>query len=367
MVLSQTTGGGMSKSSFEKAVTLADVARAAGVSKGTASNVFNRPKIVRPEVRERVREAAKAIGYHGPDPKGRLLSAGKVNAIGVATVLPLSYFFEDPFMRVLMTGITEACDANGTGISLVSAANEEELAWNMSSAVVDGFILFCLLDAERLIVQSRERQLPFVALAFGHDDESLSEVGVDDVAGARLAARHLLDLGHRRFAVLSLEFTEGGSGRATPERMSAGAYPETVNRVKGYFEAMEAFGIDTASVPVFETENDEATVHRALEEIFAETSPPTALLAQSDRMALIALDWLKARGLSVPGDVSVVGFDGVPEGATSSPPLTTVRQPIAELGRRAVRMILEHAGEVRREKLDVDLVVRGSTAPPPEG
>ena len=195
----------MSQITFQKAAKLSDVAEAAGVSKGTASNVFNRPEVVREEVRKRVLAAAKSIGYHGPDPKGRLLSAGKVNAIGVATVEPLSYFFDDPFARVLMTGITEACDASGTGISLVSAASEEELAWNVSSALVDGFILFCLEGAERLIALSRERQLPFVAMAFG-PDETMSVVGIDDVAAARLAAQHLTELGHRRFAVLAMDF-----------------------------------------------------------------------------------------------------------------------------------------------------------------
>ncbi|MBB2970330.1 LacI family DNA-binding transcriptional regulator [Mesorhizobium sp. RMAD-H1] len=355
----------MAKINFGKAPTLHDLAQAAGVSKGTASNVFNRPEIVREEVRERVLGVARAIGYRGPDPKGRLLSAGKVNAIGVATVLPLGYFFEDPYARVLMAGITEACDAAGTGISLVSAGNEEELAWNMQNALVDGFILFCLEGADKLIQSSRERQLPFVALSLGSDDETMSVVGIDDVAGARLAAQHLLDLGHRRFAVLAMRFVErGGSGPVTMERISATGFLSSRDRVRGYFQAIEAAGIDSAEVPIFETNHDRETVYSALEAIFSSPSPPTAILAQSDRIAFIALDWLKERGLSVPGDVSIVGFDGVPESATSIPPLTTIQQPIAEIGRRAVRAILDHAGEVWREKIDVELVVRGSTAPP---
>jgi len=356
----------MAKINFGKAPTLHDLAQAAGVSKGTASNVFNRPDIVREEVRERVLEVAKAIGYRGPDPKGRLLSAGKVNAIGVATVLPLGYFFADPYARVLMSGITEACDASGTGISLVSAGNEEELAWNMQNALVDGFILFCLEGADKLIQSSRERQLPFVALALGSDDETMSVVGIDDVSGARLAAQHLLDLGHRRFAVLGMRFDEqGASGRVSMERVNATSFLASRDRVKGYFQALEAAGIDTTEVPIFETNGNSETVFPALEAIFSSPTPPTAILAQSDRIAFIALDWLKARGLSVPGDISIVGFDGVPESATSIPPLTTVQQPIAEIGRRAVRAILDHAGEVWREKIDVELIVRGSTAPPP--
>ena len=94
----------------EKPIKLADVAKAAGVSHGTASNVFSRPAIVREEVRERVLAAAHKLGYGGPDPKGRLLRAGKVNAIGVATAEPLSYFFDDPFARVVMSGISQACE-----------------------------------------------------------------------------------------------------------------------------------------------------------------------------------------------------------------------------------------------------------------
>jgi DNA-binding LacI/PurR family transcriptional regulator len=343
---------------------LADVAEAAGVSKGTASNVFNRPDRVREEVRQKVLAAARSIGYRGPDPRGRMLSAGRVNAIGVATAEPLSYFFEDPFARVLMAGITKACDARGVGVSLISAASEEELAWSIRSAVVDGLILFCLEGADRLIALARERQLPSVALAAGEVDESVSAVGIDDVAGARDAARHLAELGHRRFAVLAMEFAAGGTGRATMERVNAATYAPSRDRVKGYLEALSAFGVDAAAVPIFETLSDAPTVHAALEEVFAAAPPPTAILAQSDHIALIAIDWLKARGIAVPGDVSVVGFDDVPESAAAQPPLTTIRQPIAEIGRRAVRAILEHGDEVWREKLDVELVVRASTAPP---
>ena len=135
---------------------LSDVAEAAGVSKATASNVFNRPELVREEVRLRVQEMAKRIGYAGPDPKGRLLSAGRVNAIGVATGEPLAYFFDDPYARAMMKGIAEVCDANGIGVSLVSVT-EDEAIWNIRTALVDGLILFCLEGADRLVASSRER------------------------------------------------------------------------------------------------------------------------------------------------------------------------------------------------------------------
>jgi len=344
-------------------IRLADIAKAAGVSHGTASNVFSRPEIVRAEVRDRVKAVAEAMGYAGPDPKGRLLRAGKVNAIGVASTEPLSYFFDDPFARVMMAGISEACDAVGAGIALVSAQNDEKLAWNIQSALVDGFILFCIEGGPRLVELTRERRLPFVALAIGFDDDTTSMIGIDNAAGARLAARHLGDLGHRRFAVLSLPFVDDSTGLVAPERLGTALYTATRDRLAGYFEELSRFGVDTAKVPVYETGNDEATTSAGLETIFAADEPPTAILAMSDRMAMVAVDWLTGRGLNVPGDVSVIGFDGVPDGLLCSPQLTTIAQPIAEIGRRAARMILNFDGAVRHEMLDVQLVVRASTGP----
>lgn len=347
---------------LKKAVRLADVAKAAGVSHGTASNVFSRPEIVRAEVREQVLAAAQKLGYAGPDPKGRLLRAGKVNAIGVATAEPLSYFFDDPFARVVMSGISQACDATGAGISLVSAVNQEQLAWNIQSALVDGFVVFCLEGGSRLVELTRERKLPFVALDFGFDDETIAAIGVDDVAGARLAARHLAELGHRRFAVLSLPFDESGFGPASIEQPEAAIYSGTRDRLRGYFEELAGFGIDTATIPIYATDNDEATTRAGLEYLFASPTLPTAILAMSDRVALIALDWLRERGIAVPQAVSIAGFDGVPEGAASDPPLTTIAQPMVEMGRLAAQRILNFDGKIRRETLDVELVVRGSTA-----
>ncbi len=347
-----------------KTAKLADVAKAAGVSAGTVSNVFNRPQVVSAEVQARVRKVAEELGYRA-DPAGRLLRAGKVNAIGVTTVDSLSYFFADPYARLVMRGITEAAQAAGAGISLVSAANREDFVWNVGNALVDGFILFCLEGAHELIRSATERNLPFVALSLAEADEGISVIGIDDVAGARVAAEHLIGLGHRRFAVLTLKLREGSHGRASPGEVERSVYSTPRERVHGTFEALRAHAIDTAAVPIFATGEEVRTVHAALAEIFAGPDRPTALLAQSDVIALAALDWLKAHGIAVPGDVSIVGFDGIAESATASPPLTTVVQPLAEIGRRAVAAILDYDGTVSRQVVDFALVVRGSTAPPP--
>ena len=352
---------------MDKPVRLTDVAAEAGVSQGTVSNVFNRPDIVRPEVRERVHEAAKRIGYRGPDPKGRLLRAGKVNAIGVATTQPLSYFFEDPFARAVMTEIAHVCDANGTGISLVSAASEELLSWNVGSALVDGLILFCLSGAEQLIARASERDLPSVALAFGNEGEDLPVIDVDNLKGGRRAATHLFDLGHRHFAILAIEFNDDHWGRRSRAEIAEASHPTSRNRAFGSLDALAERGIDPEDVPIYETCDDPRTVHSALEALFSRKEPPTALIAQSDLVAMRALEWLKGRGIRVPEDVSIVGFDGVPEAAHTTPPLTTIAQPIATIAKRAVATILDREPHPGHEVLDAELIVRASTAPPPQG
>ena len=347
-------------------VKLSDVAKAAGVSQGTASNVFSRPNLVRDEVRERVRAAARELGYAGPDPKGRLLRAGKVNAVGVATAEPLSYFFEDEFARVLMQGMSEACDAAGAGLALVSAKNDERLAWNIQSALVDGFVLLCIEGGERLVELTRERQLPFVALALGRPDETVAAVGVDDYEGGRLAAEHIAGLGHRRVGILSLELDELHEGPADLAAIAAATYSTSRDRANAYFDVFERVGVKREAIPVYETRSTRESTWRGLDYIFAQDEPPTAILAMSDRVAMFTLDWLGARNLRVPEDVSVIGFDGVPEAALTTPPLTTVESPIAEIGRRAVERILAGDTSTRSETLPVKLVVRGSTATPPQ-
>jgi DNA-binding LacI/PurR family transcriptional regulator len=345
-------------------IRLADVAKAAGVSQGTASNVFNRPEVVREEVREHVLGVAKELGYNGPDIKGRLLRAGRVNAIGVAAIEPLAYFFEDLWAREMMTNIAAVCDATGTGIALVSAQNQQKLAWNINSALVDGFILLCVEGGEELVELTRRRQLPFIALAFGNGDASIPTIGIDNTAGAAAAARHLAELGHRRFVILAIGLMDDHVGAVTPGHAIRSLKSTSRDRALGYWQALGEFGIERENVPLHGTRNDKSSVDTALETLFATSEPPTAILAMSDRIALFAMQWLAERGFAVPGDVSVVGFDGVPEAVTAKPGLTTVAQPLEEIARRAVSAILDNALPCAQETLGVTLVIRGSTAPP---
>ncbi|WP_375451520.1 LacI family DNA-binding transcriptional regulator [uncultured Devosia sp.] len=345
-------------------VKLADVAKKAGVSQGTASNVFSRPAIVRDEVREHVLAVAKAMGYGGPSLTGRLLRAGKVNAIGVAAIEPLSYFFEDLWARQLMSNIAEICDARGAGVALVSALNDERMAWNIQSALVDGFILLCVEGGEKLVEITRQRQLPYVALAIGAEDQSIPAIGVNNVAGARVAAEHLLGLGHWRLAILATEMSRGHSGPISEAQVRAATYSTSRDRAIGYWQALEAAGVDRASVPIFETRENGASTDAVMALMFKAPAPPTAILAMSDKIAMHAVDWLFRHGRTVPGDVSVVGFDGVPEAAVATPKLTTLVQPMDEIARRAVDAILGGTQISGRHVLDGQLAIRQTTAPP---
>ena len=172
----------------------------------------------------------------------------------------LSYFFDDPFARVVMAGIAQACDRTGAGISLVSAVNEEQLAWNIQSALVDGFIVFCIEGGSRLVELTRERSLPFVALDFGFDDETISSLGVDDVAGARLAARHLAGSAIGASPCCRWNSPRTGHGPASYERSEAAIYAGYARpHCAAISTCSSELGIDRPAVPIYETLNDEAS------------------------------------------------------------------------------------------------------------
>jgi DNA-binding LacI/PurR family transcriptional regulator len=348
-----------------KTIRLRDVAEAAGVSHGTASNVFNRPEVVRKEVRERVLAAAKHLGYAGPSPMGRLLRSGKVNAIGIAAAEPLDYFFSNPWARRLLTEVADVCDARGAGLALVSVAEDQPLGWSIESALVDGFLLRCA-GPGLLVEVAQKRGLPFVALSLDTAEPNVPAIDIDDFGGAQAAARHLLELGHRRIAVLGIGLGDG-PGRVSPDEVRATRFLNVRERARGYWAALAEVGLPECEVPVYATGSDGWNTEAAMAVVFDSGQPhPTALLAMSDLVALTAVNWLTARGVRVPDDVSVVGFDGVPEAAVASPPLTTVEQPFRLIAERSVAAILDDALPQGREVLPLTLVVRGSTGPAAE-
>ena len=195
-------------------------------------------------------------------------------------------------------------------------------------------------------------------------EKSIASIGVDNVGGGAAASRHLAALGHRRIGVLAIGTHLSRTGPMLAAEALTGMGSTSADRWRGYLEGLHGFGIEAEAVAVHMTHNDKATVEAAMQALFSAAEPPTALLAMADHAALIAMEWLSANGLSLPNDVSVVGFDDVPEAALSTPGLTTVAQPMAEIAQRAVSAILAEEPPGGQHILPVRLVARGSTRPP---
>jgi DNA-binding LacI/PurR family transcriptional regulator len=349
-------------------VTLATVAKALGVSRTTVSNAYNRPDQLSPQLRERVLEAARELGYHGPDPLARTLRRGTIGAVGVIFDEPLSYAFGDPAAVLFLQGIALACEQVGASVLVVprSAANAgHDLIRN---ALVDGFIAECDAEGDERIDVLAERGLPFV-MVDAPEHPAAPWVGIDDRGMARAAAEHLLALGHRRLGVVALPlWPDGIEGRASSSRQESARYGVSRDRLAGYRAAVEAAGLEWAHVAVEERRPNgfDAGV-RAAAALLDEAPRPSAILAMSDELALGVLHAARRRGIEVPRELSIVGFDDIPGAARAQPPLTTVRQPNQEKGEVAARLLLEGAPPDERIELLAELVVRASSGPAEKG
>ena len=346
-------------------VTLSDVAAAARVSKATASNAFSRPERVRPALRARVAEEATALGYAGPDPLGRLLNSGKVNAIGVVApaAFGISLFFKNTWTQTFLSGVAEVCEERGVGVSLVSG-RDDQVGWGIESAIVDGLIVSSTEQAE--FIAPTRRRIPIVV--FGGAPAGVSSVRAADRDGARTLTEYLLGLGHRRFVVGSLlrEFRAPAFHAPGAHRTLVAPLVDGQDRVDGVADALAAAGLSLDAMPLVEacgTSAEERKFGNGADLLLDHIGDATAAIALGDSLALAVLAKARKRGLTVPGDFSLVGFDGIPESALSDPPLTTMANPIAEIGATAARLLLD-GGEPRHVVLNGKLVVRGSAAKP---
>jgi DNA-binding LacI/PurR family transcriptional regulator len=343
-----------------KSPTLEDVARFAGVSRGTVSNVFNNPGIVSEAVREKVEAAAGQLGYAGPDPRGRLLQTGKVNAIGVITVgeSRIATMFTGYFPAFLV-GVAEVCDERGSSLTLISGVADERTR-GIRDAVVDGFIIS--RAHEPILIDSlRRRRLPFVIIDDDGGPETSSVRG-DARSGCQRAATHLIDLGHRRFAIMSFLRDLGPATYHPPGEVRSpwiAGMPLDQEKYRGYADAFRRVGIDIGDVPVVQAnpwDRDAAAL------ILDKAPDATAILSMSDMQAIAILEEAQRRGRSVPEQLSVVGYNDIPQAALAHPPLTTVVSDGLVRGRRAAQLLFD-GGPVRNEVLPTSLVVRGSSGP----
>jgi DNA-binding LacI/PurR family transcriptional regulator len=361
-------------SSERRAATMARVAEELGVSAMTISNAYSRPERLSAGLRERVFEAAERLGYAGPDPVARSLRRRKTNLAGVLYSNPLSYAFDDPAQVLFLKGMAAATEEAGMGLVLVPGSvglAADERASAATEAAVDGFVVYSVADDDPLVGAALKRRLP-VVIADQPLLEGVPFVGIDDEQVAREVAEHLLGLGHQRFGVVSFSLAapEGPQGFADGRRRDHATLRVTRTRLEGYGGTLEAAGVPWREVPVYECYGSSEDLGReGAGALLSLDPPPTAILCLSDRLALGAIEAAHERGLSVPEDLSVVGFDDVPGAAASTPPLTTVRQDHAQKGELAGRLLVARLrGEEAAENgvlLPAQLIVRGSTGGPP--
>jgi len=341
--------------------TLATVAEAVGVSRMTVSNAYNRPDQLSAELRERILATARELGYSGPHPVARTLSRGETGTIGFVVDYPLTRAFTDPATVLLLQGLASGCEERGLGLTLVPRIVGRDAAL-VQSALVDGFVLLCTRMDDPRVTAVRERRLPYVLIDYAPGPDR-RVVGIDDEGGARAAAEHLVALGHRSFGIVIPYHREAVSG-ADAVRLVDRHVGQA--RLAGWRQALVSAGIDWASVPVAGSEGGTREAgRRSGGRLLDRADRPTAIIALSDVLATGVLDAAAERGITVPDQLSVTGFDDVPEASLATPKLTTVKQPHERKGSEAVRLLLEEDGPPSVE-LPIELVVRASTAPAPE-
>lgn len=346
-------------------VTIQDVAAAANVSPSTVSNFLNgRLQRMVPATRDRIEATITSLGYR-PNPAARQLRTGRTQTIGL--IVPS---VANPFWGAFAHQLEVAALAAGRSVLLCNterdAEREQRYVEELYQNGVRGIVLCSSLPSLDHLSDILDRGLQLVTfdrLAQPDDPPSVVSVGIDNVAGGFTATSHLIDLGHRRLSYIS------GSRRSV----------NRTGRYRGFCTALESAGLDVDTMPNWPTlgtvpygDVEPADMgRRAVHELFSTVQePPTGIVALNDMTALGVCRGLRDLGLTVGEQVSVVGFDDIILADLYDPPLTTIRQPIAEMAKLAVTAAVSRAGgdveEAGRSVLfRPELIIRASTAAPP--
>lgn len=335
-------------------ITRKDVAERAGVSVAVVSYVVNDgPRPVTPGTRAKVEKAIEELGYY-PNELARGLRLQQSSTIGLITP-----DFTNPVWGEIAEGIQEVCLPNGYLMLFVysgdSPDREDQILLMFRAKHVDGVIMQPVTsDPQGAIEPLRQARIPVVLLQ--HDCCGVHCVVLADVQGGQLATQHLLDLGHRRVGLITGRLP--GAARAE-------------ERLAGYRQTLEAAGIELDPALVVESDITHSAGYQAMQQLLALNRVPTAVFCHNDLLAVGAMHAIRTAGLSIPGDVSVVGYDDTAGSAHLAPPLTTIRFSRKETGRQAATILFRaierpEDSEPTTVKVPVKLVVRDSTGPPPQ-
>ncbi|MFB6679413.1 substrate-binding domain-containing protein [Streptomyces sp. NPDC056390] len=340
-----------------------DVARAAGVSQATVSYVYSNSGRVSEAQREHVYAVAAQLGYVGPNAVGASLRSGRVGAVGVVVMDSVVDALEDPSTILLMKGIAEVGDLEEVALTLLSAGEDVRTSKALRG-LVDGIVLHNMPEEHPLAGALAASGIPAVAVDSPRGS-GLPYVGIDDQRGARLQMEHLLALGHRRVGILVDKlWVRGDGGLVSLAEARTATERNARERLAGHFKAWREAGLDLSDLRIVDAAGiDDAAGARAASLLF-NAGEVTAVVALSDVHAAAAMWVARERGLSVPQDVSVIGYDDAPLAALTD--LSTIHQPIVEKGRQAATMLLDRiaGGNRKRTLLRTRLVERGSTAAP---
>ncbi|MFK7801174.1 MAG: LacI family DNA-binding transcriptional regulator [Anaerolineae bacterium] len=339
----------MAESQNKPAVTIMDVAKHAGVSFSTVSRVVNNYQFIKPATREKVQQAMDELGYVA-NLKARSLAGGRSNVIGL-----LVFDLENSYFTEVVRGIDAEVSALNYDmmISTTHQRRDREKAYigQLASGIVDGLIIMLPQEIESWLDQLRRRNVPFVLI----DHESGSGQGhiirTANRRGAKEAAQHLLDLGHTRIGLIT----------GTPSVQSGR------ERIDGFRQALAERGLSADDSLTQQGNFDEKSGFECGLKLLKMANQPTAIFALNDAMALGVYEAAESLGISIPEELSVVGFDDIPEAKYVRPQLTTVRQPQREIGRTATRLLVDLIEKPDRKMetitLETELIVRKSTGP----
>jgi LacI family transcriptional regulator len=327
----------------KRKATLKDVARLARVSTVTVSNVLNHRPNVSTETRTRVMNAVRRAGYTA-NLAARGLAGGRTNTLGV--VVP---DLTSQYMGTIVLGASEEIRRSGMELLISTAFNDssERTQLNLLQGVTDGLILILPHSDDKEIQSIEQTGVPVVMVDHRGSDIKLPAVDVDNYVGGRIATEYLLSLQHKRIGFV------------------AGRYQASSARLRGYQEALVNAGISLDESLIMPGDFTQPSGFHAATKLLALANPPTAIFAANDVSAFGVMEAVKEHGLRVPHDISIIGFDDIPMASQVFPPLTTIRQPLAEMGRAAVRMMIAKLRGVEppsnRITLATELVVRGTT------
>ncbi len=326
-------------------VTIKDIALRANVSPSTVSRALRDHPHISAETKEQIKKLAHEMGYV-PSEVARSLVGQRSATIGVAIA-----DFQDPFYSSLLSGIEDVAVENHTDLFVGSfyrdLQRERKLFDAFDEKRLAGIIVAGSLVDEAYLARSR-KSIPAVLINCPVYPFSVS---VDQAAGSRQAMEHLLSLGHQRVAYVSL----GAESNSNSQRL------------EGYRRVLEEHHVPVDETLIVDGDGTAAGGIRAAQQLLALSPLPTAIFCYNDMTAIGVMKTLHHKGLRIPDDVSIIGFDGLEIGSYSRPPLTTIKQPIYKLGHRAAtmlfRLIEEGEDKVTAETLEPVLIARGSTGP----